>query len=642
MKKRDLLLTLSAILIGFSGYSQHKKGTLQTDDLEIAYYYKDGVKMSAKNNTPLLLVGLNDKVTGNSPTEMAINWISKNKNLLQIKKIKNLKEVFKRSSLSGHTIRFQQILNNVPVYNAQITVHISPKNNVTYVDNLFDPSVQDINTTPSISEEKAFLLAKNNIKATGKLAFSSKELFIFNQSTQTKLIYKIIIESETPIGSWEVLVNAQNENIISAKDKSYYYSSLEKTDKKTVVNGTGNVFLSDPLSFANVSYGGNYTDNNDATNTQLDAALSSVTLLDIDLTAGQHTLKGPFAEIIDDESPFNGLFQQTSSTFNFNRNDDAFEAVNCYYLIDKSMRYINQDLNITLMPYQYSGGVQYDPHGLGGADNSHYNGGSGSLGFGEGCVDDAEDADVVIHELGHGLHDWLTGGNASSSEGLGEGSGDYWGQSYNRSLGQWTAADPEYNWFFNWDGHNVCWNGRITNYTATYPGGLVGSIHTNGQIWATTLMRIYDILGRIKVDKAFLEGLAMTGNSSGQQDAAIAVRQAAIDMGYSCADVNVFTQEFTNTGYMLPAYSCTVGIDEVNSINIKVYPNPTSNNISVILPNYTTVKQISLVDNLGRTIYQTIPTNNKTQINLTQFTKGIYILHIKTDNNVLSKKIVRK
>jgi len=642
MKKRDLLLTLSAILIGFSGYSQHKKGTLQTDDLEIAYYYKDGVKMSAKNNTPLLLVGLNDKVTGNSPTEMAINWISKNKNLLQIKKIKNLKEVFKRSSLSGHTIRFQQILNNVPVYNAQITVHISPKNNVTYVDNLFDPSVQNINTTPSISEEKAFLLAKNNIKATGKLAFSSKELFIFNQSTQTKLIYKIIIESETPIGSWEVLVNAQNENIISAKDKSYYYSSLEKTDKKTVVNGTGNVFLSDPLSFANVSYGGNYTDNNDATNTQLDAALSSVTLLDIDLTAGQHTLKGPFAEIIDDESPFNGLFQQTSSTFNFNRNDDAFEAVNCYYLIDKSMRYINQDLNITLMPYQYSGGVQYDPHGLGGADNSHYNGGSGSLGFGEGCVDDAEDADVVIHELGHGLHDWLTGGNASSSEGLGEGSGDYWGQSYNRSLGQWTAADPEYNWFFNWDGHNVCWNGRITNYTATYPGGLVGSIHTNGQIWATTLMRIYDILGRVKVDKAFLEGLAMTGNSSGQQDAAIAVRQAAIDMGYSCADVNVFTQEFTNTGYTLPTYSCTVGIDELIQNNIKVYPNPTSNNISVILPNYTTVKQISLVDNLGRTIYQTIPTNNKTQINLTQFTKGIYILHIKTDNNVLSKKIVRK
>jgi hypothetical protein len=85
-----------------------------------------------------------------------------------------------------------------------------------------------------------------------------------------------------------------------------------------------------------------------------------------------------------------------------------------------------------------------------------------------------------------------------------------------------------------------------------YPGGLTGQIHTDGQIWATTLMRVYDIIGREKVDKAFLEGLGMTGSSTNQEDAAIAVRQAAIDMGYSCSDVDVFTQEFTATGYVMP------------------------------------------------------------------------------------------
>jgi hypothetical protein len=105
---------------------------------------------------------------------------------------------------------------------------------------------------------------------------------------------------------------------------------------------------------------------------------------------------------------------------------------------------------------------------------------------------------------------------------------------------------------FSWDGHNPFWNGRITNYTALYPGGLTGQIHTDGQIWATTLMRVYDIIGREKVDKAFLEGLGMTGSSTNQEDAAIAVRQAAIDMGYSCSDVDVFTQEFTATGYVMP------------------------------------------------------------------------------------------
>tara|TARA_B110000879_G_scaffold78489_1_gene109245 strand:- start:658 stop:2256 length:1599 start_codon:yes stop_codon:yes gene_type:complete len=317
-------------------------------------------------------------------------------------------------------------------------------------------------------------------------------------------------------------------------------------------NGTGTVFNPDPLSENQAQYSGPYLDNNDATNATFDAAMSSVTLLDINFTGSMYELVGPYAEIVDFESPNNGLYSQASSNFNFSRDDDAFEAVNCYYHIDRSMRYINDTLNINLMPYQYSGGVQYDPHGLNGADNSYYTSGSGRLAFGEGGVDDAEDADVVLHELGHGIHDWVTAGNLSQVNGLSEGSGDYWATSYSRDLGQWLPADAEYNWMFSWDGHNPFWNGRITNYTALYPGGLTGQIHTDGQIWVTTLMRVYDIIGREKVDKAFLEGLGMTGSSTSQEDAAIAVRQAAIDMGYSCSDVDVFTQEFTATGYAMP------------------------------------------------------------------------------------------
>ena len=642
MKTKITLLSLLVATSSLTGFSQDKKGTNHSQPDEVNFYYKDGVKTSIKNDTPLLLTNLKDKVTGSSPEEMALNWISKHQERFGIKNINNLTVSFKRSGLSGHTVRFQQNLNGVPVYITQISVHISNENYVTYVDNLFDPSVTTINTIPSLTEEDAFNIASNKIEAKGRLSFSSNKLMIYNKLDVTQLIYKVIIESETPIGSWEVLVNAQYGNVIKAADKAYYYKSEEHNNKKAVVNGTGNVFLSDPLSAVGVTYGGNYSDNSDATNAQLDAAMASVTLLDIDETGGIYTLKGPYAEIVDAESPFNGLYSQGTSTFNFNRFDDAFEAVNCYYHIDNSMRYINTTLGITLTPYQYSGGVQFDPHGLGGADNSHYSGGSGNLAFGEGCVDDAEDADVVVHELGHGIHDWLTGENASSSEGLGEGSGDYWGQSYNRSLNQWTPADAEYQWFFNWDGHNACWGGRITNYTALYPGGLGWSIHTNGQIWATTLMRIYDQIGRTKTDKAFLEGLAMTGNTSGQQDAAIAVRQAAIDMNYSCADIDVFTVEFTATGYVLPPYVCTVGLNEILADKIQLYPNPTKDIITLVLPKNHSVNSITLIDNLGRSVYSTTSNNSKTQINLEQFAKGIYTLLIKTDNEVISKKIVKE
>ncbi|MGB0887789.1 MAG: T9SS type A sorting domain-containing protein [Vicingaceae bacterium] len=637
-------ISLSTILIAATtvSFAQNKTGHTKEHQIKNSYYYANGVKMSEKTNTPLLFTNLHDNVIGNTPTEKALYWLTNNKALLGIEKISDLEVAFKRSSLSGHNVRFQQKLNGVPVYKSLVNVHISPSNMVTYVDNNFDPTVENINTTPALSKSQAYQIANNNIKASGKISFTSNDLSVYNTTEGTQLIYKIVIEAETPIGSWEVLVNANNGNVIHAEDKSFYYQHTDNEHKKTPVNGIGNVFLSDPLSAAGVSYGGNYTDNNDAANAQLDAAMASVTLLDIDETAGVFTLKGPYAEIVDHESPFNGLYTQNTSTFNYNRNDDEFEAVNCYYHIDNSMRYINVTLGIPLTPYQYSGGVRYDPHGLGGADNSHYSGGSGNLAFGEGCVDDAEDADVVIHELGHGLHDWLTGGSSSPSEGLGEGSGDYWAQSYSRALNQWTSADAEYQWMFNWDGHNACWNGRITNYSNVYPGGLGGGIHASGQIWATTLMRVYDQIGRTKTDKAFLEGLAMTGSFSNQQDAAIAVRQAAIDMNYSCADIDVFTNEFTTTGYTLPPYICTVGIDELEIDNIQLYPNPTQNNVTLILPNFKVVNNVRVMDNLGRTVFNTKPTNTNTQINIENVASGFYTMLIQTDNTIISKKIIKK
>lgn len=521
---------------------------------------------------------INDVVEGKTAEEKAMDWLSKNQQKLKIKNLSDLKLYFSRESLSGSTLRFQQNLNNIPVYQSEIVIHISKNNTITYVTNDYDETIQPINTTPSLLKNEAFKIASERIKIKGKVLFKSINMLVYNNLEKTKLIYKVIIEPEHPTGSWEVLIDANNGEVINVEDKAFYHNHKKQPLPKPIpVNGNGMVFNPDPLSVTNNSYAGNYTDNGDATNAQLDAARSSEILLDIDNTGGVFTLKGPYAEIQDFESPNRGLFTQSTGTFNFNRFDNGFEAVNCYYIIDKMMRYINTTLGITLMPYQYSGGVRYDPHGLNGADNSHYVSGSGRLAFGEGGVDDAEDADVIIHELGHGIHDWLTGGNSSQINGLGEGSGDYWGQSYSRSLGQWTTSDPEYDWFFNWDGHNSFWNGRITNYTALYPGGLTGQIHTDGQIWATSLMRIYDILGKEKVDKAFLEGLAMTGSSTNQQNAAIAVRQAAIDMGYSCADIDVFTQQFTASGYILPPLNhilVSLGPDTMVCSNSTITLNP--------------------------------------------------------------------
>ncbi|MGD8397050.1 MAG: FlgD immunoglobulin-like domain containing protein, partial [Candidatus Eiseniibacteriota bacterium] len=229
------------------------------------------------------------------------------------------------------------------------------------------------------------------------------------------------------------------------------------------------------------------------------------------------------------------------------------EAALCYYHIDHTMRWLNLDLGLVIEPFQYSGGARFDPHGLNGADNSHYIGSTGRMAFGEGGVDDSEDADVVIHELGHALHDWVTGGSLSQVDGLSEGTGDFAAASYSRSLGQWTPSDPQYQWVFSWDGHNPFWSGRVTNYGAHYPDGLTGSIHTDGQIWSTCLMRIWDQIGREKTDQSCWAGLGMTGSGSSQNDAANAMLQAAIAYGYSQSDISAIVAEFQQTGYTVGA-----------------------------------------------------------------------------------------
>ena len=331
------------------------------------------------------------------------------------------------------------------------------------------------------------------------------------------------------------------------------------TGPLTTVNGTGNVFNPDPLAPPNAVYGtGGYTDASDANSTDLTAQVQNKTLLDITLTGSTYSLVGPWAEIKDTEAPNYGLFTQASSAFNFLRADNAFEAVNCYYILDNRMRYLNSTLGVIIRPYHYTTGVRFDPSGLSGADNSHYSGGSGELAFGEGGVDDAEDADVIVHEMGHGIHDWITSGGLSQVNGLSEGTGDYWAASYKRSLGYWPASASSsnaYNWVFGWDGHNPFWGGRSVAYSNVYPGGLVGQIHTDGQIWATSNMHIYDDIGAQKADKAFWLGLDVTNSSTNQSDAANAVYTAAINLGYTYAERVAIRNRYVAAGYTMPA--CT-------------------------------------------------------------------------------------
>ncbi len=507
-------------------------------------FRRGNLRIDAETGVPLALYHVGYEVSSDTPEAMARQYLRDNAGLLHLgahglSGPEELVHHATRESGAGVTVRFHQYFQKVPVYDSEVAVTINHDNVVTFVMNGFKSDIELASISPSLSLAAARTTVVETLGVEGSLNYDRTSAMIFRHEGEWRLALVVrVVPSTFPIGDWEGFVDAHSGELLRLWDRSLY------------VDGTGNVFDPDPLSSAGVTYGtAGYVDGSDADTAELDAELSNMTLLDITDTAGNFSLVGPWAEIRDTESPFKGLFSQPSSAFTFTRTADGFEAAHTYFHIDNIMRYLNVTLGLTIEPFQYSGGARFDPHGLGGADNSHYIGATGEVAFGEGGVDDAEDADVVIHELGHALHDWVTSGGLSQVNGLSEGIGDFVASSYSRSLGHWTPADPQYFWVFDWDGHNPFWGGRITNYGAVWPGGLVNQVHTDGQIWASCMMRIWDAIGRDQTERAHWTGIGMTSSGTNQQDAAIAVLQAATDMAFPFSELDAMATIFQSCGY---------------------------------------------------------------------------------------------
>jgi Fungalysin/Thermolysin Propeptide Motif len=528
-------------------------------------------RVSALTGRPLSLYRVNFAVRPGTPEQMAREYLVARASQLGLPKAdaSDLRVVGTRVGEASTTVAFEQTYQGLPVYGSDTTVSMNRQNLITFVMNGTKAvSLPDVAPTVSMDDARARVL--DHLRPQGSLQLDRRDLVVYHAKGASRLAYRFrMVPTVAPSGDWEALVDAKTGELFRVADLSCY---REDAEPLVPVNGTATVFTPDPLSSSGGTvYGtGGFVDGADADTPDLTGQLVGVTLLDIDLTGGIHTLKGPFAEIVDTEAPFKGLFTQASSSFNSTRFPDVFEAAFTYYHIDRFMRYINTPsgsggLGLTVLPTQYVGGVRFDPHGLSGADNSHYTPGTGQLAFGEGGVDDDEDADVVIHELGHGLHDWVTAApGVSQVNGLSEGTGDYFAQSYSRAYGNVPSANPAWHWTFSWDGHNPFWPGRVTNYAATYPGGLVGQVHTDGQIWATCLMRIWNQLGAVKTDRVVLAGLALTNSSTNQDDAAQALMQAAFDLGYPLADQQIMLAEFTATGYtvvIVPVELMSAGVE---------------------------------------------------------------------------------
>ena len=268
--------------------------------------------------------------------------------------------------------------------------------------------------------------------------------------------------------------------------------------------GIGSVFVTNPVESLGIE---TLTDQKDSDAAVPAAAYHDVTLTNLD---GSGFLSGDYAKVVSETG--NPAFSPTN-TFRYTRHQDEFEQVMAYYWVTQAQRYIHS-LGFGETRRPINNGPQAVRINQLGADNSFATDHPKvELRFGKGGVDDAEDAEVILHEYGHAIHFSQNFSFASEEAGaISEGFGDYWavtvGDVVSRSLGV-TNREP-LPCVADWDS---------TSYTSTvphclrrvdldlhYPTDLNGEVHHDGQIWSRALWDIRQALGNVKADTIILTG----------------------------------------------------------------------------------------------------------------------------------------
>src|SRR6476659_4984726 len=182
--------------------------------------------------------------------------------------------------------------------------------------------------------------------------------------------------------------------------------------------GTARVFLPNPVAdLQNESL----TDQKDADYAALLPAYHTAQLTHLD---GSGFLHGDWATVYSETG--NPAYSPTN-TFDYNRSQDEFEQVMAYYWITEAQKYI-QSLGFGSRLRAINNQPQRLRINQLGVDNSfETDHPTLEIRYGKGGVDDAEDAEVILHDYGHAMHDSQNFSFASEEAGaISEGFGDYW------------------------------------------------------------------------------------------------------------------------------------------------------------------------------------------------------------------------
>jgi len=308
---------------------------------------------------------------------------------------------------------------------------------------------------------------------------------------------------------------------------------------------TGMVFMENPV----VSSGDtSLRDNKDADSAVLNSQRVSVPLAFLDDSGFLH---GRYAYVVSETG--DPAFE-TDCTYNYTRHDDRFEQVMAYYWVTTSQLYLRSlGFDGDTFPEVNADAQRIRLNQLGYDNSFATTHPRDELRFGKGGVDDAEDGDVILHELGHQIHFSQSATFFGSDEAgaISEGFGDYWAYTVTQAvvgsqfddacIAKWDATSYDHT-----PANGICL--RRLDANLTYPDDLVGEVHADGRIWSHALYDLHHAIGGAHADTAIL--LAQF-NWTGTTMPALATRiVAAVDAQFGSVEADDARAAFEARGIL--------------------------------------------------------------------------------------------
>ena len=476
------------------------------------------VEKHHRYKTPHQIYDIRTQMSGKGPRKIAEATLQKIAGDLKIKPdLSQLKFDKVRKTILGSHVLYQQYHLGKPISGAWIRVDIDKEGRVFNIHNDLVSEPAMVKTRRADSKRAAAATQARQLTAAEAKALAIKaaapakgdatrvvqnESCYYKQKGVPTLSWKVIVKTTPPKttgkarrpAEWKIYVDAETGAI------------LDKHNLLRFIDGKGRVFDPNPVVTLN--------DTSLEDHSKIpDKAYADVVLKDL---KNSGFIEGPF---VTTKTTRNRI-KRKNHDFRFKRTDRAFKEVMVYFHIDRVQRHL-QDMgfdNVLNHPIPVNIDGQSD-------DNSHYSPSDKDLTFGTGGVDDAEDAEIILHEYGHAIQDDQVSGFGQSSEGgaMGEGFGDFLAASFFSDVKPKNMKPTVGNWDATaYSGDEPPYLRRLDS-NKKYPKDLRDEVHDDGEIWSACLWELRAALGRATTEKLVIAHHFLLARDSGFEEGALAL-----------------------------------------------------------------------------------------------------------------------